>query len=354
MFKKDSIFQLAIFMALTTLFACGGDGDSSPSSPPPASASFPQRDSKYNSATDYYGPLTVQTGELYAQANVLPWTGYWLPTNNTYMFQGTNGGLSPLQKYDQYMAAKGVTTTAAAYESANLYNPIAGPADGHCDAWATASIYEPDPTPGGWQNAHNATLNGVSFTPGDLKALLTDIYETETLTHMLGEKYVGTQDDFNDLYPDQFQRILQAEIYGKNRPFIVDRDPGPDVWNTPIYSADVTITADSSNPNLMHESALIGTVNAIDESAFGQDPNWEGDPTLAIYNEEYTYDLYGTTQPDGTFLVQTGVWTGDSLNDHPDFALVEVDGASGHSSLNPQVTNDAVYEIIGKAQTVSN
>jgi hypothetical protein len=349
--KREIAFQAGTFAVLIGLVACGGGGGDQPVS----GENFPVRDNKYNMATAYYGPLVVREGEIFAQASTLPWTGYWLPSNNTYMFQGSNGSLSPLEKYDQYMKkAHGTDTQAAQYEHDNNYNPLAGPADGHCDAWSIASIYENDPTPGGWQSAHNATLNGVTFTPGDLKALLVDTYENQNLVKMFGEKYQDDHDDFDDIYPDQFQAVLQAELFGKNHTLVMDRDPGPDVWNTPIYSADIQTKADSSDAHLLHVTAYIGTVNAIDEFAFGQDPNWEGDPTLAEYTEIYTYDLYGDRGSDGNFTVKSGVWTGDSLTDHPDFVLVKVDGATDHSSKNVMVTNDIVYEIINRAGQTSN
>jgi hypothetical protein len=351
MLRTDSLFQVLTFSALLSLIACGGGGDSSPVS----GDQFPSRAAKYNSATDFYGPLVVKQGEVFAQADKLPWSGYWLPSNSQYMFQSPDSnGLSPLQKYDEYVKnAKGQNSNAAQYEHDNLYNPLAGPADGHCDAWSIASLYENDPTPGSWQKPHNATLNNVTFTPGDLKALLVDSYEQQSLVKMFGEKYEGPSDDFMDIYPDQFQKVLEQELFGKNHPVIIDRDPGPDVWNTPIYSADLTMTSDSSDPHIMHVNALIGTVNAIDEFAFAQNPEWQGDPTLAIFNQIYTYDLYGDLQADGTFQVRSGMWTGDSLDDHPDFALTMVPGATAHSSLNTQVQNSIVYEIINRAQQVS-
>jgi hypothetical protein len=347
-FKKT--YSFGAFALLAALSACGGGSGSQGTVD-----NFPSRDAKYSDATNYYGPLVVRPGEVYAQSTILPWTGYWLPSNSTYMFQHDSGQqLSPLEKYDQYMKkAHGQETNAAQTEHDTLYNPLAGPADGHCDAWAIASIYENDPTPGGWGAPHNATLNGVTFTPGDIKALLVDIYEDQNLVKMFGEKYQNTSDDFDDIYPDQFQAVLQGELFGKNRPLIMDRDPGPDVWNTPINSADIQTVVDSSNPQLLHVTAYVGTVNAIDEFAFGQDPNWEGDPTKAEYTEIYTYDLYGDQQGDGSYVIKSGVWTGNSLTDHPDFALVKIDGNTSHQSLNSQVSNDIVYEIISRAQTVS-
>jgi hypothetical protein len=346
-FKKA--YSLAVYAVAVSLMGCGGGGDSSG-----AVDNFPSRDSKYNTATNYYGALVVKPGEIYAETATLPWTGYWLPTNSTYMFQHTSGqDYSPLEKYDMYMSnAHNQKTTAAQTEHDTLYNPLAGPADGHCDAWSIASIYENDPTPGTWSAPHNSTLNGVSFTPADLKALLVDTYENQNLVKMIGERYDNLTDDPNDMYPDQFQAVVQGELFNKARPFIIDRDPGPEVWNTPVESADIQTVVDSSNPQLLHVTAYIGTINAITEFD-EQDPNWQGNPNEAEFTITYTYDLYGDQQADGSYVIKSGVWTGDSVGYHPDFALVKVDGNTSHQSLNPQVSNDMVYEIISRAQQVS-
>jgi hypothetical protein len=361
--KIYNLGTFALLTALASMTACGGGGSNNNVS----GDNFPSRDSKYNSATDYYGPLVVSPGEVDYQVTdpstnlpSIPWAGYWLPSNSTYMFQHASGqDYSPLEKYDMYMKkAHGQTTTAAQTERDTLYNPLAGPADGHCDAWSIASIYENDPTPGGWQNPHNATLNGVTFTPGDIKSLLIDTYEEQSLVKMIGEKYVDLTDDPLDLYPDQFHAVLKGEL-GSNRLFIVDRDPGPEVWNTPINSAQIQIAADATNPQLLHVTAYVGTVDAIGEGAFAQDssgnanPNWVGDPTEAEYAEIYTYDLYGDQQADGSFAIKSGVWTGDSVQNHPDFALIKIAGATQHQSLNTQVDVGIVNEIISKGQQVS-
>ena len=350
MFKSESAFPVLIFVSLATLCACGGQGDSGAVD----KFSYPVRDSKFNSATQHYGPLVVKAGDFSAQAHNgfmadhLPWTGYWLPDWDTSLFQGTNGNPSPLEKYDAYMkAAHGQVTHAADTEANRIDRNFVAPADGHCDSWALASIVTPEPTQG-------VDMYGIHFSVGDLKALIVDSYENYSALQVYGQKYVDSSSDPLDIYPDQYQRVLQAEIFDKGQPVIMDKDPLEEVWNTPIYKAEFQMVADPSDSHTMHVTAYISTVSAVKENAFANNPDYVGSVTVDYI---YTYDLFGTKQADGSFLVKSGSWTGDSVTDHPDFVSVFTDQlqnlgetATNHSSLNSEVSNEIVQEILSAAQ----
>jgi hypothetical protein len=351
MSKNDSVFSGLIFFSLATLCAaCGGSGDSGAVD----HFSYPQRDSKFDAATQHYGPLVVRPGDYSAQAknggmsDHLPWTGYWLPDWDTSLFQGTSGNLSPLEKYDLYMKkAHGQTTNAAETEANRLDRSFVAGADGHCDAWALASIVTPEPTQG-------VDMYGIHFSVGDLKALIVDSYENYSNLFVYGQKYNDSSSDPLDIYPDQFQRVVQAELFDKGQPLIMDKDPGEEVWNTPIYKAEFQVVADATDSHTMHVTAYISTVSAVKENAFANNPDYVGSVTVDYI---YTYDLLGEKQGDGSFLVKSGSWTGDSISDHPDFVSVFTDQlqnlgetATNHSSLNSQVSNGIVQEILDAAQ----
>ena len=60
---------------------------------------------------------------------------------------------------------------------------------------------------------------------------------------------------------------------------------------------------------------------------------------------EYTYDLFGRWQADGTFHVEYGEWTGDSRDYHPDFVTVLPEPMK-RKSRNPEVDPAVVDNIL--------
>jgi hypothetical protein len=42
---------------------------------------------------------------------------------------------------------------------------------------------------------------------------------------------------------------MQSELFEQARPFIVDKDPGIPVWNTPVYAAVSDLSDDPEDPN---------------------------------------------------------------------------------------------------------
>ena len=104
---------------------------------------------------------------------------------------------------------------------------------GHCNAWAAAAIMEPEPR-------HEATVNGIPFTPADVKSYLTELY-MEIHSSFYGSRNGYHKDaesreaiDFQDVTPAAFH-ILFADLVGnKDRGFVIDRYTGSEVWNQPV------------------------------------------------------------------------------------------------------------------------
>jgi hypothetical protein len=69
--------------------------------------------------------------------------------------------------------------------------------------------------------------------------------------------------------------------------------------------------------------------------------------TQEVVNE-YTYDLIGTAGPDGSFDVQYGEWTGESVDYHPDFAVIVGEDRIRHSG-NRELDTAMVDEILSQA-----
>jgi hypothetical protein len=292
----------------------------------------------FDSVTRVFGATKVSEGDFSSpDTQIVPWTGYWFPKRQKELFvpDPASGALSPLQRYDQWVQkVKGIQSHAADLEAKN-FDPQAEAWEGLCNAWAEASIREPDPM-------RDATVDGVDFRAEDLKALLIKTYDGKPQGFtQYGQRFEGTfGDDFLDMYPDQFHRFLQVQLFDKAQPFILDKDPGPEVWNVPVYAAETRISKDPTDTQVMHVTTWVTFANFV----YTFDYNGGTKPVTL----EYTYDLYGTPQPDGTFEVHSGFWTQDSLENHPDFVTVLPDGTN-RVSYNTELKSQWVDEIVSAA-----
>lgn len=339
--KLDGITKLILVSALSAALAgCGraGGGNSAPVN----GVTAPARGSIANSVTDAFGPLIVREGEFDAEIDRRPWSGSWLPLKSAALFDTGGRGVAPLQKYDLYMQrVHGVPSHAADAEKNNpdQYNLDAQGWEGHCDAWATASVSEPEPS-------RPVTIAGIAFTVGDLKDLLIETYERSQILRQFGKNFAaGPGADYNEIYPDQFHRAVQHELFENNRLIVFDSDATEQVWNTPMYRAIFQITADARDASRMHVDTFVSGVKPLGVSPIVTDPNYVGTITATF---EYTYDLVGYRQADGSFRVVYGEWTGHSIDDHPNFVSL-LTSETVHSSLNPEIKTEIVNEILAQA-----
>lgn len=320
------------------LTSCGGAIDA----PSSENGALPWNAAGSSDVAQIYGVAHVREGTFYAEAKIKPWSSYWFPHSDTSLYEPINGSSepSPLQKYDQWAKkAKKTDTTAAATEKASTENRESDSWAGLCNAWSKAAVMEKEPA-----LKKPVDVDGVKFSTFDLKALLIKTYDNTVGFQNYGKRYNGERsDDYNDIYPDQFHRVLQAELFEKGKPFIMDRDPGIQVWNVPVFKAEVTIVRDPSNANVMHVRTTLATAGTRDDTDFVG--TWQ-------VNYEYFYDLYGTTAADGSFEVHSGAWTGASLDNHPDF-VTTIPEKTIRKSDNTQLNTEWVDEIIAKARKAS-
>jgi len=285
-------------------------------------------------ATDVYGPLYVEIGRFVAEAKVKPWSSWWFPISEDTLFKETSQAeLSPLQKYDRYCrTVLHRETNAADFERTRIYKPNAPGWAGLCDAWAVASIMEPEPT-------EDVTRDGIHFTVGDLKALLLKIHERPAgLKHFGKRNDAKWNDEYADIYPHQFHRFLQAELFDRGLPFIMDHDAGYEVWSSPVWKAITKIEKSSDQPDVVRVQTWL-----LSASPHVNNPNFTG--TLQVINL-YTYDLIGQWGADNRFSVESSRWTERSRWDHPDF-LIPKPEAVARQSRNPQIDASAVDAILG-------
>ncbi len=300
------------------------------------SVKFPVRDAIFTSVTADFGALVVREGELDASADTKPWSSWWYPLRETTLFQGTDGQLSPLEKYDAYVGKnRPARSYAADFERKNLYDPEAASWEGLCNAWSLASLVEPEPV-------RPATLDGIAFSIGDQKALLLKTYEDVEALKIYGQRYNGDATSvFDDIYPDQFHRFLQHSLFEHHRPFIMDKDPGIEVWNTPVYRAITRLKRDAADAHVFHADTWVyGASTHVDSYDF------VGTLSTTI---EYTYDLFGEPQADGSLKVAYGSWTGDSVNFHPDF-VTPIPDRKVRGTRNREIDPAVVDEILARAR----
>ena len=285
------------------------------------------------SVTRERGPLRVRAGNQERESTRKPWSGWWLPVNSRYLFEGTREKPAPLEKLDRWNQKRGVTSQAADYERRMIYDPNAIAWEGSCDAWAIAALLEPEPLV-------PLSKDGVEFSVGDQKALLVKSYELAEGKKLYGQVFHGTREGiYDDLYPDQLHRFVETELIEQGRPFVLDKDPGVAVWNTPIWKGQIHVEDDSSDLQVAHVTMTL----------------WGADPWVRSMDEvgtrsialEYTYDLVGERASDGALQVHYGFWTStpsgpNSVELHPDFVATVPDRVAQRGSRNPEIDPSAV------------
>jgi len=150
------------------------------------------------------------------QANPAPWAGYWWS-------YATNGTSAAEQKYESATGRTGAYAWEMQHHSATASG--IQPWWGHCNGWTAASVLFHEPT-------QPKTINGVEFSVGDQKALLSEV-AMEVNADFFGRRNDDdnpTDPTFEDIFPDQFFLVL-TNFLGNGLPVIMDRYTGSQVWN---------------------------------------------------------------------------------------------------------------------------
>lgn len=233
---------------------------------------------------------------------VNPWSGYWWPLSEGELIFGYNSGLAPLQKYDEL--AYGYYPGPATYEAYNKklnYDSGAGSWFGLCNGWAAAAIMVKEPTT-------SNTVQGITFKVGDQKGLLSEAwYNTSSDGWFVGSRYDGNAgDDLQDLYPDHLLMLLQTYVRDQQIPIVLDITADEAVWNYPFYKYEFSGTHVG---NSYYDCKLY--IEGADDSVH---PDFVG---IKKITKNYTFMAKFVN---GSIVNGTGYWTGNSVQDHPDFA----------------------------------
>lgn len=246
-----------------------------------------------------------------------PWSGYWWPIARGELLQ--QGG--PLPKYDYLTGA-----SATQYERAvHPPGPNVPEWHGYCHAWSASSVLEKEPN-------RPKNVRNVRLTVGDQKGLLAVSHAQDVANHY-GDRFgdgAGNEDP-NDLEPCTLWEILRTHIKQQKVALVMDLEPGPEVWNYPVYAYRIEyspVGGGWQNAQL----ALWAADDAVPPDHVGTSVHYQ------TYN--FRFRLYN-----GSIVMGSGQWVGQSVQSHPDFAwypyVVRPE--------NPHVNYQQVKQIVGVA-----
>ncbi len=103
---------------------------------------------------------------------------------------------------------------------------------GHCNGWTAASIRHAEPQT-------SVRRNGVTFTPGDIKALLAEIYMYSEAEFLGGDDAESSSRE-GAINPGLLHVVLTNWIGRNSHPVAMDSTLGKEVWNYPVYAFSST------------------------------------------------------------------------------------------------------------------
>jgi hypothetical protein len=266
-------------------------------------------------AIDRSGMVINGTDE--GRSRVKPWSGYWFQKRQGWMIRH-------LRKHDMVTGKQ-----AASWEARQKDPRTALQWAGYCHAWAAASVMEREPR--GPRTVKGANGRSITLSVADQKAWLTICHDDDESDHW-GKRY--PDGDYQDIYPDVLWKCLRTYVKQRGVPLIIDRDPGPAVWNHPVYQYRVTHRPFGSNGQRL---ATMEIWMADDQVP----PSFVGTKTMKK-TYQFTFRLKGKA-----LVMGSAKWYGHSQKDHPDFAwyptLVK--------AKNPYVKPTVVRRMLGGARS---
>jgi len=253
----------------------------------------------------FSGPVFAYTDS--AEADIIPWSGYWWPTTSGGLATGLRyrGHPAPIEKYELIKDGRypGAATT---WELQNHYDPTAPGWYGLCHAWAAAAVMEDiDFKPSSYEN--------ILFYVGDKKGLISACHGSDLKDLASGSA------------PEVFHQWLLHYIKDNGLAFVADLDSSEQVWSYPVYKYSMEVTQSGSTQSV---SCWIWYANDF------VDPDFQGTEPLT---EFYTYELY----LNGDGEITGGAWTGTSVSNHPEFIFRPI----AQVATNPYLEYGLIKEI---------
>ena len=199
---------------------------------------------------------------------------------------------------------------------------------GYCHAWAAASVLEKEPN-------EDRIERSVALSVGDQKGLLTSCH-TEDLANSWGDRFGDGEGSENpkDLRPDRVWHLLQMHLGQQKVPLIMDVEAGEEVWNYPIYGYSIRYQP-TGGERFAADLILLMADDAVS-------PSYRG-TKVRKQTYQFTFTMRG-----GNVVKGTGKWTGESREDHPDFAWYPYKTVA----TNPEIIHRKVLRL-ASAQTTT-
>jgi subtilisin-like proprotein convertase family protein len=233
---------------------------------------------------------------------------------------------------------------------------------GLCHAWTPAAVLEPEPL-------HQVTLNGVTFSVSDIKALLITQYDKSSAVMLGGrcnEKEVQRdeqgrmiKDECRDTNAGAFFVTITNMLGASSRAFAEDRTAGYQVWNQPVLGYRILEQQDLTEDEAVQKlgkpagtkyGATFNSPDAVrwayvklDTDYISESDKSEDEP-LTPKIEDYTHtDHYElVVEIDQGGKVVGGEWLAYSQQTHPDFLWLPLEGRGG----NPHMSLAKVRELL--------
>jgi hypothetical protein len=238
---------------------------------------------------------------------------------------------------------------------------------GICHAWAPAAIVEKEPKCA-------VTYNNVTFEPMDMKALISQIYDSARVGTVFTGKRCNedkpsvdsngrlVSEECRDISPEFFHLVITNVIGRQNKSFVADVDYNAEVWNQPVRSYEILTQYKISPERAMASyfpqlNSTTYTFNAeakellyvrtkfsyIVEST----ENTSGLADLYTSNRYYDYLL----ELDANEKIIGGEWVGRSKTNHVDFIWVPVGTPSQNAVILGGIRYSEVKKLIEQSQT---
>ena len=183
----------------------------------------------------YWGTEFVwKFDELPAKSSVpefrVPYSGYIYPDT-------AGGTRNAMRKYDRAFNGGRLSATAFEQRDTSMTKPTTVRGGlfgfrtvtrnvtpnwyGHCNGWTAAAIRHAEPK-------NSVNRNGVVFSPADIKAMLAEIYIYNETTDLIRSNEA--------VNAGVFHAIITNWIGLGAHPLGVEKDPGAEKWNYPLYS----------------------------------------------------------------------------------------------------------------------
>ena len=235
--------------------------------------------------------------------------------------------LSPAEKFDLYRSLKNGTPLDYSLTRTvmNATSPQMAHWEGICHGWSPASLNHAEPAP----NTLEAGGVKIEFGSADIKALMDYYYGVYAFNqrevYQLGER-CSSSGPFGifqsggcrqKIDAGLFHIMLVNQLGRRHEGFVIDIDPGTQVWNQPVVGVDFIY----SHPNwgkdadgVRRKVHVVARMRYVKETA----PSWKprNDPTKSSTRDELIQTYRYTIALDDAGNITGGDWESDTV---PDF-----------------------------------